>query len=415
MKKVACILYEEGKTIEPELAIKSIMGLVDEILIVDGTPEYEESMMNHPKYEQYNIKIIRSKYDHITPKGNGKQRNIYLDYLKEHHIGDWAIVLDADEIITGLENFNQLVNSQYDCYDIHMEHFIGNFGTVDASVERHYVPRRIFKVNKDLKYPEVEHTLPTPFKNCGRTDLLTYWHLGYAENMFKLHEKYKNHVKNSNMHNPENLRNWYSSHAFGVYPSKPFPTNELPKLLLDHFDLGFVEEAMYFMNRDKIEVKHFLMVNQWKDHFKPEIVYDVGCGMGHYLYAWKTYGIAISGFDKSEFAAKNNPYKLDINTGDLSEEWDIPDLQYDLVTCLDVLEHLEYDKLQIAIENLKKLGKRFLFSIPYDTDPNIDLDPTHIIKESKEWWIKQLESWGLKVKDVPDHFLFKDQLLEAKL
>ena len=33
---------------------------------------------------------------------NGKQRNIYLNYVKEQHPNDWCLALDADEVVEDL-------------------------------------------------------------------------------------------------------------------------------------------------------------------------------------------------------------------------------------------------------------------------------------------------------------------------
>jgi len=64
-----------------------------------------------------------------------------------------------------------------------------------------------------------------------------------------------------------------------------------------------------------------------------------------------------------------------------------------------------------ALKNINKLGKKnFLFSIPFLGDPNLDADPTHIIKESKEWWVKKLSEYFI-IKDAPVDWLFTHQML----
>lgn len=214
VKKVACVIIENDEDVF-ELSLKSYIDHVDKVIIIDGNKERKnfQDIVNDLEYPPGFFEIIHSPYPHYNKGADGKQRNVYLDYLKKHHIGDWAIVIDADEVVTGWENFDQLISSGYDCLDVHMEHFIGNLGKVDASVERHYVQRRIFKVNKDVKYPEAEHVLPTPFDKTGRTDLMSYWHLGYAREIFRLHKKYKNHCAKSNIHTPQYLQKWYGMHA----------------------------------------------------------------------------------------------------------------------------------------------------------------------------------------------------------
>ena len=64
---------------------------------------------------------------------------------------------------------------------------------------------------------------------------------------------------------------------------------------------------------------------------------------------------------------------------------------------------------------MEKYGNKFLFSIPFRGDPNLDLDKTHIIKETKEWWVKKLSEY-FNIKDAPKDWLFHQQMLigEAK-
>ena len=86
MKKIACILYEEGKTIKPDLAIKSVYDHVDKIVIVNGSKSklHKKDIV---KEEGKKIVKLYNPYDHESKGGNGKQRNVYLNYLKKHHLG----------------------------------------------------------------------------------------------------------------------------------------------------------------------------------------------------------------------------------------------------------------------------------------------------------------------------------------
>ena len=65
----------------------------------------------------------------------------------------------------------------------------------------------------------------------------------------------------------------------------------------------------------------------------------------------------------------------------------------------------------IIVNRIKSGYKYILVSVPFKGTPNCDADPTHIIKEDKDWWIKQFTDKGLKLIKTPDHFLFKDQIL----
>lgn len=414
VRLIATILYEKGKTIEPDLAIKSVYEYVDKIVIVDGS---RLSSGDEP-YSWMSDKIVRIEhpYDHESKSGNGAQRNIYLDYLKKNEIGSWNITLDCDECIDGMQGLRAFLEStNHDSFSIPMEHFISNFSKVDNTRNIHFVQERIFKVSLEISYPLSEHPVLCPFKSPAVLNGLVYYHFGYAEDLFKLREKYVNHLEKSEMHSKQFLQQWYVMHVTGSYPSRRFDVAKLPKLIKDYFKLDYLDEVIYFNNRMNVEVKHFEMMRQWLDHFKPKSVLEHGCGMGHYLYAAKVLqpDLHIEGYDKSGWAVENSPYRKQIILWkyDMTDMFEFKD--FDLVLVLDVLEHLTFEQLGDALDNIYRSGNRFLFSIPYDTDPNIHLDETHIIKESKAWWISKLMNHGFKVTDVPEHFMFKNQLLEA--
>jgi len=153
------------------------------------------------------------------------------------------------------------------------------------------------------------------------------------------------------------------------------------------------------------------MVKQWYDYFKPESVLDLGCGRGCYLFFWKWFtncwGIELSGW------AVKNSYNPNILQGDITNPKNYiidAEKNWDLITAIDVFEHLTKEQLDKTLQNMQKYGNKFLFSIPFEGDPNLELDPTHIIKESKEWWSKKLSQY-FKIKDAPEDWLFHEQIL----
>ena len=83
----------------------------------------------------------------------------------------------------------------------------------------------------------------------------------------------------------------------------------------------------------------------------------------------------------------------------------------DLITAIDVLEHLDDNQLDKALNNISKYGKKFLFSIPFEGDPNLLLDNTHKQFHTKDWWINKIESFNIKIKETPSNWAFKEQIL----
>jgi 2-polyprenyl-3-methyl-5-hydroxy-6-metoxy-1,4-benzoquinol methylase len=358
-----------------------------------------------------NLDIFFNGWDEQDPATNGKCRQRYLEYLKKNYPDDWCLVLDEDEILEedGIKRIKQFINEREPgLYNVKMRHFIGDLGHEDATRPVHVVPCRLFKISEAIKYPEHSHSVLEGELKGACLDT-TIWHLGHlpVEYLDYIKHRYKQHLKDSIIHTKQFLTQWYLNHLFGQYPVKQIDPTELPKIICDRYELD--KDQFYFENRG-LEVKHFIMTKQWKNYFQNKNVLACGCGRGPYLCAWNAYDVEAFGFDKSKFAVMN---PINANT----QMW-IDDItkfettqKFDLVTAIDILEHLEYEDLEKALIHIHKTTKKFvLFSIPFEGDPNLELDPTHIIKEGKEWWINRLSRY-FKIKDAPQDWLFHEQLL----
>lgn len=65
----------------------------------------------------------------------------------------------------------------------------------------------------------------------------------------------------------------------------------------------------------------------------------------------------------------------------------------DIVLCTDVLEHIEPDKLEFVLDDLKRVTKRcgyFVIHKGAAVKTYADGQNTHLIQQGKEWWTKQL-------------------------
>jgi hypothetical protein len=294
-----------------------------------------------------------------------------------------------------------------------MRHLIYNFGNEDASIPLHFVLRRLFRLHDGLSYPEVEHPVLQGIFYLGRAEDFVIWHLGYARHVFDIKKKYENHLRKSNMHSPDYLLVWYWHHALGTFPTKKVDYEKLPPVLTDHFFGKDFLEVMYFLNRQNVEGKHFVDAFHWREYFKPRNAIEVGCGMGLRVTALNMIGVPCEGIELSRWAVEHGFAKNCIRQGDITDEHLVINKRYDLVICYDVLEHLSEEKLPVALNNLLKLGRNFIFSIPFLGDPNLDLDSTHKIRKSRNWWLEQLTRSGFDIKETPHHFLFYNQLVIA--
>jgi hypothetical protein len=89
----------ENDGIRLRLSLDSILGWADKIVIV-YSPSADNTLEEIKRLNDERIEIIESQYEHDYKGADGKQRNVYLDYIKKNYEGYWGLVLDADEIIS---------------------------------------------------------------------------------------------------------------------------------------------------------------------------------------------------------------------------------------------------------------------------------------------------------------------------
>lgn len=404
MKLVVCIM---GQNCEKfiGMCLESVKD-ADRIIYCDGVSTDNTLDIVIDKMPKYGA-IISNQFDQKDKKMNGKQRNFYLKYLKKFYPNDWCLCIDADEVVEDLSKIKEFIKiANEGLYSVKMRHLIGDLAHEDAMTPIHFVLNRLFKIDKAESYPEVEHPVLQGHE-IGNTICTTIWHLAYIPNMWDFKKRYENHLKKSNMHTPQFLKQWYHAHLFGVYPKAAFDPVELPKIILDEF--GVDKDELYFAKRG-LEHKHWLEVDQWNRFFDGDKALLFGCGKGPRVYVMNRLGWDAVGIELSSYAVENG--MSDIIQGSVL---DYKGDKAHLVIAYDLLEHLKYEDLSKAIDNLIKHSfEHILISVPVIGDPNLENDPTHIIKETKDWWIKQFTDKGLKLIPTPDHFLFKEQVMIFK-
>jgi glycosyltransferase involved in cell wall biosynthesis len=398
----------------------------DAIIYCDGgsTDKTIPIVANFHNTNGMHVDIIQNKWNSEDKAMNGKQRNFYLEYIKKEHPNDWCLVLDADELVEDLSKIKEFINDpdrRPGLYNVKMRHFIGDLGHEDATRPVHVVPARLFKISEAKGYPLHSHPV-LEGELMGACLDTTIWHLGHlpVEYMDYILKRYKQHAEDSLIHTQEFLTQWKYSHLLGHYPSKEINPLELPKQIVERYEIN---TDMFYHSRYQLELKNAIMVKQWNDYFKPFSLLDLGCGRGCYLYFWDWFsntsigeGITdIKGIELSQWAV-DNAFCENIVQGDISIEenikceW-IQENKWDLITAIDVLEHLTDEQLDKTLKNMVKYGKRFLFSIPFEGDPNLIADNTHKQFHDRGWWVKKIESYGILIKDAPQDWLFAHQLL----
>ena len=414
-KLIVCIMGQDCERFI-SMCLESIKDS-DVIVYLDGgsTDKTLEIIRNYKDKHNNNFSIISNEYSQEDRGMNGKQRNIYLRYVKEKYPNDWCLVLDADEVVEDLNKIKEVIQfANKGVYSVNMRHFIGDLGHEDSTVPKHYVPNRLFKISEAYGYQELEHPVLQGVKNTfyGQINETTIFHLAYIPNLWELKKRYDNHMKKSNMHTPEYLKNWYYSHIFGSYPRTPINLTDIPEVILKTF--GIDKDEFYFQER-LLENKHWIDALDWKEYFKAPIVVEFGCGLGPRIFAMNNVGQSAIGIELSKWA-KNHRMHANIEQGDITNN-DHPFLdtykhQIGLTIAYDVLEHVDKEKLPAAIDTLIKYSNKYiLVSVPTLGDPNLENDKTHKIRETKEWWVKKFTDKGVKLVKTPEHFLFREQVM----
>ena len=125
------------------------------------------------------------------------------------------------------------------------------------------------------------------------------------------------------------------------------------------------------------------------EQFEPKTVLDAGCAWGFLVEAFRKHGVEAFGVDISEYAIQNvhpdiKPYCW---LGSITEPF--PG-KYDLITCIEVLEHMPMSEAEKAIENFCAHTNEIVFSsTPFDYK-----EVTHINVHDPEYWAEQFARHG---------------------
>ncbi|MCX9081137.1 MAG: class I SAM-dependent methyltransferase [Candidatus Methanoperedens sp.] len=97
-------------------------------------------------------------------------------------------------------------------------------------------------------------------------------------------------------------------------------------------------------------------------YFKPARVIDIGCGLGNVVKYLRKEGVDAYGIDYSEtFINTALPdLRKFLRVGDVTQ-LDLKEKSFDLVICMEVLEHLPLKLVDKAIDELKKICKGSIF------------------------------------------------------
>jgi SAM-dependent methyltransferase len=121
----------------------------------------------------------------------------------------------------------------------------------------------------------------------------------------------------------------------------------------------------------------------------PRRVLDAGCAMGLLVEQLVNLGVDAFGIDISEYAISQVPEAV-VDRCRLGSITDPIDGRYDLVVCIEVIEHLLRDDAEKAIDNLCAVSDAVLFaSTPHDY-----AEPTHVNVQPPDVWSEMFARRG---------------------
>ena len=92
-QRLVCVIMGQNVERFLPMCLKSVKD-ADNIVYIDGGSK-DKSKEIARKYGE----VIYNRYDQLSKKMNGQQRNVYLNYVKQKYPNDWCLVLDADEVV----------------------------------------------------------------------------------------------------------------------------------------------------------------------------------------------------------------------------------------------------------------------------------------------------------------------------
>lgn len=130
--------------------------------------------------------------------------------------------------------------------------------------------------------------------------------------------------------------------------------------------------------------------------FRPRRVFDAGCAIGFLVAALWDRNVETDGRDTSSFAISQ--VRADVrdrcSVGSIASPIDG---EFDLVLCIEVLEHMPEAEALEAVRSITRAAPRILFSsTPIDFD-----EPTHVNVRPTMYWLQQFAAVGFA--PVPGH------------
>ncbi len=177
-------------------------------------------------------------------------------------------------------------------------------------------------------------------------------------------------------------------------------TIRIYKTYISQDSIFFDDENLWmcgFAHRKKVEL--------CKKIFNPGTIVDVGCGLGNTISEFRKHGIEAFGVEGSGLAISKSKESEHIHQADLNQPLNLG-RKFDLVWCVEVLEHIHPKFVDVIVESLCRHGNRLLVSAA----PPGQHGELHFNEQPKEYWISKFTMAGFALsKDETIQFQSLDE------
>ncbi len=151
----------------------------------------------------------------------------------------------------------------------------------------------------------------------------------------------------------------------------------------DHYDKNYYDnyDKLPYVKSEHWEKFFGNIAEKIKNEINPKTVLDAGCAKGFLVEKLRERGIEAFGIDSSEYAISH----VDDSIKDYCKVGSILnplDRKYDLIVCMEVIEHLFEEDSKKALENLCKYSNDIIFS---STPEGFEEKTHHNVKRPSYW------------------------------
>lgn len=164
---------------------------------------------------------------------------------------------------------------------------------------------------------------------------------------------------------------------------------DLLKKEIKKYDYLFANNKLY--NSNKKHLRYDIAERMIKEAGQVKIVADIGSGRGIFFDRLKKKGFKVFGLEPSGFIV--NSLKSPFIIRGTCDAIPFADNLFDLVFCLDVLEHIPEGLIKESLSELRRISKKYLIISAAYHDDIVEGRKVHISLKPYEEWEKLISKY----------------------